>query len=223
MSDTGDDKPCAVCGDPLEICAEQRRLTYERCCPACSTRDTHTRGALCGIPWGVCPDHGATLAVSSAATACQECGRRWPGDRLNQPCPDPITRTEEARHLMRTGMCGGHANALAAVYGIETEPLRPGRAAPEAGEWDHGGEAALYVRRRYQLPTAKRRARIVVDGQPGTILGFRGAYLLVRFDSDPTGRVLCHPTAHVTYPTAEQPGPPLPDGQSARLQQGDAL
>lgn len=204
MSGTGDDKPCQVCGNPLEVCAAQRRLTFKRCCPACSTRDTHARGAFCGITWGVCPDHGATLEVSGATTACQECGRSWPGDRLNQPCPDPITRSEEARHLMRTGMCGGHAIALAAVYGIETEPLRPGRSASAAGDWDRGGEAALYVRRRYQLPTAKRRARVTVDCRPGTILGFRGGYLQVRFDDDPPRRVLCHPAAGVTYPAGAE-------------------
>lgn len=175
------------------------------------------------IPWGVCPDHGATLASSGEVTQCQECGRSWPGDQLNQPCPEPITGTEEARHLMRTGMCAGHALALTAVYGIETEPLRPGRPAPQSGTWDKGGEAAAYVRRRYQLPTAKRHVRITVDGRPGTILGFRGGYVQVRFDDDPTRRVLCHPTAGIAYPTVEQHGPTLPAGRSARLQQGDPL
>ncbi|MER6514560.1 hypothetical protein ABT158_47645 [Nonomuraea sp. NPDC001636] len=33
--------PCQVCGEPLDACTEQRRLTFERCCPACRTRATH--------------------------------------------------------------------------------------------------------------------------------------------------------------------------------------
>ncbi|MGR6924264.1 hypothetical protein ACU635_59225 [[Actinomadura] parvosata] len=181
----------------------------------------HAPAAVCGIGWGVCPDHGATLAVTGTATACQECGRSWPGDRLNQPCPEPITMTEEARHLMRTGMCGGHAVALGAVYGIATEPLRPGRATPGAGDWDHQREAADYVRRHYQLPGAKRNARITVDGQ-ATILGFRGGYLMVRYDDQPTSRILCHPAAHVTYPAAGQPGRPPAAAQPGRSRRGDA-
>jgi hypothetical protein len=113
-------------------------------------------GIACGIAWGVCPQDGVTLAVIGDSTHCQVCGRTWPGDRLNLPCPEPITRTEEERHLGRTGMCAGHALALTAVHGITTEPLRPGQPAPESGVWDHGGEAARYVRCHYQLPAAKR-------------------------------------------------------------------
>lgn len=41
MPGTDDDRPCSVCGDPLDVCTDQRRLTYERCCTACSTRETH--------------------------------------------------------------------------------------------------------------------------------------------------------------------------------------
>ncbi|MEV1179382.1 hypothetical protein, partial [Nonomuraea sp. NPDC049784] len=175
----------------------------------------------CGIGWGVCPEHGATLtAEADGHTRCAHCNRRWPDDRLNLPCPEPITRTEEARHLMRTGMCSGHAVALAAVYGIETEPLRPGRPVPEAGTWDHGREAGRYVRDHYRLPAAKRHARITVDGRSGTILGFRGGYLLVRFDADPDRRVLCHPIAGVSYPASGQPGPALTAGRPVRRHDG---
>ncbi|MEV4090354.1 hypothetical protein AB0J43_59810, partial [Nonomuraea fuscirosea] len=44
MTGIDESAPCQVCGVPLEACAEQRRLTFERCCPACSARDTHTSG-----------------------------------------------------------------------------------------------------------------------------------------------------------------------------------
>lgn len=37
--------PCQVCGEALDACTEQRRLTFERCCPACRARDTHTAAA----------------------------------------------------------------------------------------------------------------------------------------------------------------------------------
>ncbi|MEV4083147.1 hypothetical protein AB0J43_23045 [Nonomuraea fuscirosea] len=41
MPASNDDKPCQVCRTPLDVCGEQRQLTHERCCPSCSTRDTH--------------------------------------------------------------------------------------------------------------------------------------------------------------------------------------
>ncbi|WP_431933563.1 hypothetical protein [Nonomuraea jabiensis] len=72
---TGLRSPCAcsVCGDPLDVCTEQRRLTFERCCPACSTRETHaaahdqpTRGAM------TAPGPDVTVpAVLAAADAAE--------------------------------------------------------------------------------------------------------------------------------------------------------
>ncbi|MGW2346949.1 hypothetical protein [Streptomyces sp. NPDC001661] len=48
---------------------------------------------LCEIPWGICPDHGPTLTASAGTSWCQfpECGRRWPHDRLDEPCTELAT------------------------------------------------------------------------------------------------------------------------------------
>ena len=60
---------------------------------------------------------------------------------------------------------------------------------------------AEYVRYYYRVP-AKRGRRIVFDGDPGTITGFRGARVLVRLDKDGylQGRPMtCHPTWRMDY------------------------
>lgn len=54
-----------------------------------------------------------------------------------------------------------------------------------------------YVRFNYRVP-AYRDGRVVVDGEPGTISGFDGQYLLVRFD-DEAVPVPAHPTWRVEY------------------------
>lgn len=48
---------------------------------------------LCGVLWGICPDHGPTLTGSAGRSWCQfpECDRRWSYDRLNQPCAELAT------------------------------------------------------------------------------------------------------------------------------------
>ena len=57
--------------------------------------------------------------------------------------------------------------------------------------------SASYVREHYKVP-AKRGMRVLVDDRPGTIVGFRGQYLRVRFDLD--GRIRdAHPTWRVHY------------------------
>jgi hypothetical protein len=59
--------------------------------------------------------------------------------------------------------------------------------------------SASYVRARYGVP-AKRGTRVVADGTPGTIVGFRGGYLRVRLDG--SSRVSTwHPTWHIEWPT----------------------
>lgn len=68
---------------------------------------------------------------------------------------------------------------------------------------------AEYIRRYYRVP-AWRGRRVVVDGSPGRITGFRKQYLWVRFDPESDGRVrarpvLCHPTWRVEYPLVENP------------------
>ena len=55
---------------------------------------------------------------------------------------------------------------------------------------------ASYVRRTYGV-TYRRGDRLVVDGKPGTLLSFPGAYLGVRLDG-PTRTSRCHPTWRVS-------------------------
>ncbi len=66
---------------------------------------------LCGIPWGVCPDHGNTLTSSGGRSWCREpgCGRTWNYDRGGTPCSEPVTHrvTDATGSSMLT--CRGHA------------------------------------------------------------------------------------------------------------------
>jgi hypothetical protein len=60
------------------------------------------------------------------------------------------------------------------------------------------GGAADYVRRYYQVP-AYRGDRVIVDGAPGRIVGFRNAGLRVRLDKPPHLVLSYHPTWRVEY------------------------
>ncbi|MER6830850.1 hypothetical protein ABT352_32990 [Streptosporangium sp. NPDC000563] len=60
------------------------------------------------------------------------------------------------------------------------------------------GGSADYVRRYYQVP-AYRGDRVIVDGKPGRIVGFRGAGLRVRVDEPPHLVLSYHPTWRVEY------------------------
>lgn len=68
---------------------------------------------LCGVPWGVCPDHGNTLTSSGGRTWCTTplCGRTWGYDRVDTPCPEPITHTVTDAHGGSFLACPGHAIA----------------------------------------------------------------------------------------------------------------
>jgi hypothetical protein len=65
----------------------------------------------CGIPWGVCPDHGNTLTTSGGMTQCRShrCGRTWTYDRLGAPCTEPVTHQVTARDGRTFRACAGHA------------------------------------------------------------------------------------------------------------------
>lgn len=62
----------------------------------------------CGIPWGVCPEHGRTLSSEAGAAMCRVCRQTWKHDRLSGPCAEPVTWkvTDEAGTV--TLMCAGH-------------------------------------------------------------------------------------------------------------------
>ncbi|MEU4229454.1 hypothetical protein AB0F17_34600 [Nonomuraea sp. NPDC026600] len=65
------------------------------------------------------------------------------------------------------------------------------------------GGAAEYVRLYYGVP-AYRGDRVVVDGRPGRIVGFRDARLRVRFDEQPRLVAPCHPTWRAVYVDGSQ-------------------
>jgi hypothetical protein len=48
--------------------------------------------SLCGVPWGVCPDHGNTLRSSGDNSWCTaaDCLRKWGHDKLGTTCGEPV-------------------------------------------------------------------------------------------------------------------------------------
>lgn len=70
----------------------------------------------CIFSWGVCPEHGQSLASDGTRSWCTVCRREWDYDRLETPCPEPAT------HRMGPGLiCTGHA--ISAPAGVRIEPL----------------------------------------------------------------------------------------------------
>ncbi|WIX76822.1 hypothetical protein QRX50_36135 [Amycolatopsis carbonis] len=74
---------------------------------------TATGPGLCGVPWGVCPEHGNTLRSSAGRTWCTAtgCDRGWNYDRLGAPCGEPVAATSPTP----AGRPGGGASATAAT------------------------------------------------------------------------------------------------------------
>ncbi|WP_188192130.1 hypothetical protein [Nonomuraea sp. SYSU D8015] len=72
----------------------------------------------CGMPWGVCPEHGNTLSSRAGVSTCRVCRRDWAYDRLGQPCREPVTWKVIDRSGVETRMCDGHVlGARAAAAG----------------------------------------------------------------------------------------------------------
>jgi hypothetical protein len=72
----------------------------------------------CGLPWGVCPEHGNTLDFMAGVTTCRVCRRTWDRDRLRRPCLEPVTWKVIDRAGAETRMCDGHVlGARAAAAG----------------------------------------------------------------------------------------------------------
>ncbi|MEO3800094.1 hypothetical protein [Nonomuraea sp. B1E8] len=72
----------------------------------------------CGLPWGVCPEHGNTLSSRAGVTTCRVCGHAWDHDRLGRPCEEPVTWKVVDRAGTETRMCDGHVfGARAAAAG----------------------------------------------------------------------------------------------------------
>lgn len=94
--------------------ASQARQTAHDLHRAASTmaRTRTARGDdMCGIPWGVCPEHGNTLTSSGGQTWCRSgrCGRRWAYDRVGTPCTEPVSHEVIDQHGAAFRACNGHA------------------------------------------------------------------------------------------------------------------
>lgn len=72
----------------------------------------------CGLPWGVCPEHGNTLSSKAGISTCRVCRRDWAYDRLGQPCREPVSWKVIDLARTETRMCDGHVlGARAAAAG----------------------------------------------------------------------------------------------------------
>lgn len=64
----------------------------------------------CSAQWGVCPEHGNTLASSGGRSWCRRagCARTWPGSRVSRHCDEPaaVLVADQAGAQMR--LCAGH-------------------------------------------------------------------------------------------------------------------
>ncbi len=65
----------------------------------------------CGLPWGVCPEHGATLVSTGGQTGCTRCARSWDYDHLCAPCTESVTHLLADAHGGTLRLCTGHAHA----------------------------------------------------------------------------------------------------------------
>ncbi|WP_043619087.1 hypothetical protein [Nonomuraea candida] len=74
----------------------------------------------CGLPWGVCPEHGNTLSSQAGVSTCRVCGRTWDHDRLRRPCHEPATWKVIDRAGTVTRMCDGHVLGARAAAGNAT-------------------------------------------------------------------------------------------------------
>ncbi len=76
------------------------------------TRVRIARGVgLCGIPWGVCPEHGNTLRSTGGSTWCKapDCFRTWNYDRMATPCTEPAVAAATGAKGEEFVLCAGHA------------------------------------------------------------------------------------------------------------------
>ncbi|MDR8413750.1 hypothetical protein [Nonomuraea sp. 3-1Str] len=74
----------------------------------------------CGIPWGVCPEHGNTLSAGAGVTTCRVCRRTWNDDRAGRPCPEPVTWKVTDSSGTETKVCNGHVLAARAAVRAAT-------------------------------------------------------------------------------------------------------
>ncbi|MFJ4710137.1 hypothetical protein ACIP6I_35630 [Streptomyces anulatus] len=74
-------------------------------------RSTAADPGRCTVPWGVCPEHGATLKSTGGRAWCMDlaCLNAWTHDRLDAACTEPATHTIQGDNGDRYVVCDGHA------------------------------------------------------------------------------------------------------------------
>ena len=90
------------------------------------TRLAARRADACPVPWGACPEHGATLRSTAGRCWCTApgCLRRWQHNRLGEPCAEPVTHRVINADGDRLDLCDGHAtDAQARIAGATVIPL----------------------------------------------------------------------------------------------------
>ncbi len=84
------------------------------------------RTVACPVPWGACPEHGATLRSTAGRCWCTGpgCLRRWFHDRLAEPCAEPVTHRVIAAEGDRLDLYDVHAiDARTRIIGATVSPL----------------------------------------------------------------------------------------------------
>ncbi|MFE1335474.1 hypothetical protein [Streptomyces microflavus] len=86
----------------------------------------HRAADRCTVPWGVCPEHGATLKSTGGRAWCTNlaCLNTWTYDRLDPACTEPATHTIQVDNGDRYVVCDGHA--LTARTQITDRQVLPG-------------------------------------------------------------------------------------------------
>ncbi|MEV2270502.1 hypothetical protein [Nonomuraea africana] len=81
---------------------------------------------FCSMGWGVCPEHGDTLASIGSATRCtvRGCVRVWGYGHEKAPCAELATHRLIDAEGAETLVCRGHA-VQARNTGSRVEPLTP--------------------------------------------------------------------------------------------------
>ncbi|MFD1934471.1 MULTISPECIES: hypothetical protein [Nonomuraea] len=81
---------------------------------------------FCSMGWGVCPEHGDTLASIGSATRCtaRGCGRTWGHGHEKAPCAEFATHRLIDADGAETLLCAGHA-VDARNSGGHVEPFTP--------------------------------------------------------------------------------------------------
>jgi hypothetical protein len=79
----------------------------------------------CRAEWGVCPEHGSTLASAGGVTVCTSpgCTRQWDYDRLTDLCPEPVTHRITGATGTDAKVCHGHAIGARTVPGLTVSGL----------------------------------------------------------------------------------------------------